>query len=1043
MRSLWFGILAASAGVLHASQLPVKVYTTADGLPSNSISKIVQDSHGFLWFCTDEGLSRFDGYSFLNHRREQGLPSSDVRDLLETRGGQYWIATSRGLVRLHPEASGDRRSQGKASRFEFYRTGTDEDSNNIQTLSQDRDGTIWAGTWNGLYRLKVGGNGFEPVDLGWRRNGWADTMVRAILEDRHGDLWVGGACRFARRRRDGSVEQYTVREGLPRAFPGQFPWINSLLEDREGRLWVGTRAGGLCRLVPGPHPNQSVVARIYATRDGLGLEPAHATGLRVRAILQARDGRLWLATNEGLARQLSAPGVEPERFQTFTTAHGLTELDLISAVQDREGNLWVGSQTTGAMRIARNGFITYDAADGLVLSPDSPGTIFESRAGELLILTKSISHDRSSHDRLSLNHFDGNRFHAIHPNFGCAVRDFGWAQFQIVLQHRDGDWWFVTANGLFRFPNVPTARLAQTEAKAFYTTLDGFGQNVIWPIFEDSRGDVWAAALAVEHPSIGGLSRWSRTTGLFHHYSISEMPDRVLAFAEDRSGGLWMACGRTLTRHREGRFARIASNGSPQGNIDALYGDRAGRIWFGDEFGLTRIDDPGAESPAFVHYGISQGLSGDTVACLTEDQWGRIYIGSGRGVDRLDPATGRIKHYTTADGLVKGLVNVAYRDRRGQLWFGSRSGISQFIPEMDTLPTHAEVRVSGVRFRGIARSISDLGEAAVSGLTLASYQNQVQIDFNGLGFHSDDVRYQYMLEGADPNWNEPTDQRTVNYASLSPGSYRFLVRAVTTDGVAGFAPASVDFRIMPPLWLRWWCLLPEAALAGSAIYGLYRYRLGRLLELEHIRMRIATDLHDDIGASLAQVALLSEVVGQKIQGDRQVRAPLQQIGDISRQLVDSMSDIVWSINPKRDTVGDLTQRMRIFASDVFPARHIALHFRAPDAGEDLKLAIEARRQVFLIFKESANNIIRHAGCSETEIDFRIEGNWLVLRLSDNGKGFACQRAPTGHGLISMAERARNLGGEFLVSSDERGTTVILRIPADGRPSRWRKTFLRN
>jgi ligand-binding sensor domain-containing protein len=206
--------------------------------------------------------------------------------------------------------------------------------------------------------------------------------------------------------------------------------------------------------------------------------------------------------------------VEPERFQTFTTAHGLTELDLLSAVEDREGNLWVGSQTAGAMRIARNGFTTYDAADGLVLSPDSPGTIFESRAGELLILTKSISHDRSSHDRLSLNHFDGNRFHAIHLNFGCAVRDFGWAQFQIVLQHRDGDWWFVTANGLFRFPNVPTARLAQTEAKAFYTTLDGFGQNVIWPIFEDSHGDIWAAAPAVEHPSIGGLSRWSRTTGV-------------------------------------------------------------------------------------------------------------------------------------------------------------------------------------------------------------------------------------------------------------------------------------------------------------------------------------------------------------------------------------------------------------------------------------------------------------------------------------------------------------------------------------------------
>src|SRR5260370_35396806 len=165
------------AGLPLAGQLPIKVYTTADGLPSNSIIKIVPDSHGFLWFCTDEGLSRFDGYSFLNHRSEQGLPSNEVRDLLETRSGQYWIATSRGLVRFHPEPSADRRSRTKASRFEFYALGPDEDSNNIQTLFEDRAGTIWAGTWNGLYRLKVDAKRFEPVDLGWRKNGCARPRV--------------------------------------------------------------------------------------------------------------------------------------------------------------------------------------------------------------------------------------------------------------------------------------------------------------------------------------------------------------------------------------------------------------------------------------------------------------------------------------------------------------------------------------------------------------------------------------------------------------------------------------------------------------------------------------------------------------------------------------------------------------------------------------------------------------------------------------------------------------------------------------------------
>ena len=191
-------------------------------------------------------------------------------------------------------------------------------------------------------------------------------------------------------------------------------------------------------------------------------------------------------------------------------------------------------------------------------------------------------------------------------------------------------------------------------------------------------------------------------------------------------------------------------------------------------------------------------------------------------------------------------------------------------------------------------------------------------------------------------------------------------------------------------------------------------------------------MHDDIGASLSQVALLSEVVGQRIDGDARVRAPLEQIGGISRQLVESMSDIVWSINPNRDTVADLKQRMRAFASDVLPARQITFEFRARGDGHELKLGAEARRQVYLIFKESVNNIVRHAEASKAEIDFRMEHGWLVLRVSDNGKGFAGESKFGGHGLDSMAGRARKLGEECRVESGASGTTVTLRVPVGKR-----------
>jgi signal transduction histidine kinase len=167
--------------------------------------------------------------------------------------------------------------------------------------------------------------------------------------------------------------------------------------------------------------------------------------------------------------------------------------------------------------------------------------------------------------------------------------------------------------------------------------------------------------------------------------------------------------------------------------------------------------------------------------------------------------------------------------------------------------------------------------------------------------------------------------------------------------------------------------------------------------------------------------------------DGRIRDPLQQIGAVSRDLVDSMSDIVWSVNPKRDMLHDLTQRMRAFASDDFPARNISFQFRAPSGEDDLKLPVEVRRQIFLIFKESVNNIVRHSQCSHVEIDFKVEKEGLALRLSDNGRGFDCHGPRSGHGLANMSNRARSLHGDLRIVSSPQGTTITLRVPNSRRP----------
>src|SRR5205814_8065840 len=206
--------------------------------------------------------------------------------------------------------------------------------------------------------------------------------------------------------------------------------------------------------------------------------------------------------------------------------------------------------------------------------------------------------------------------------------------------------------------------------------------------------------------------------------------------------------------------------------------------------------------------------------------------------------------------------------------------------------------------------------------------------------------YQYMLEGADRNWNSPTTQRTVTYGRLAPGRYNFLVRVVNADGQISRTPALISFRVLPPLWLRLWFIALCVLAATAGVYLLYRYRVARLLEVANMRTRIATDLHDDIGANLTRISILSEVAKQRFgNGDESRANPLESIADIARESVTSMSDIVWAIDPERDSLRDLTRKMRQHADEVFTLRNIPLEFNAPDSDRNLKLGVHIRLDV--------------------------------------------------------------------------------------------------
>lgn len=1014
---LILAILVAMVGLSRAERLPIRAFTTEDGLPSNLVGCIYRDSHDFMWFGTRHGLARHDGHLFVTFDEDDGIPRAWIRDIMETREGQMLVATDAGIHWF------DRSETGSDSLFRLLPAADIGPGASVQTFYQDASGTVWVGTSAGLYRaaFDAGGWTFEVISLLADPDSPDQAVVNAIAEDDNA-LWIGTGEGLVRLPPNGRPERYTSRHGLTSE------WVLSLYQDSRGAVWLGTM-DWLSVLVENPAPDRPVVTRLYTEADGL-LSDRHGTGSgpSILDVLETDSGRLWVVTHEGLSEfQPDARGEEPA-FRSYGEEHGLSVSVPMSLGQDVAGNLWVGTEASGAMKLVREGFTTFGLDDGL--GDLRVSSMVEDRSGTLHVI--------SEYGNGLINRFDGRRFEAVRPAIPPSIENVGWGSGQVTLQDREGQWWVPTFEGLCRFPRVASlGDLARVRPMAVYTTRDGLISNGVFRLFEDSRGDLWIGLMALDDGGRSGVQRWERATGTFH--DLTDVPglpsDSPTAFAEDLAGNLWIAFyNEGIGRLRQGRFDRFPDDRDVLGDFcEDLYLDRQGRVWIAStRSGVILVDEPDAERPTFKAITPVDGLSGSYIICITEDDSGRIYLGHMEGVDRIDPTTGMVRRFTSKDGLPTTYTRSALTDRKGAVWIGTLQGVSRLVASPDRPAQPPPVWIQSVHIAGRPFPISPLGNGIVDGLVLNPTQRQLEIEASGLVFAAGEtLRFQYRLDGSRKEWSAPRGDRKVNLAGLSPGRYRFEVRAMDSGGLVSPEPAVVSFRVLPPFWQTWWFVSLAAALVAGGVYVAHRSRVRRLLELERVRTRIATDLHDDIGASLSQVSILSEVVRQQIHGDDPKAAEplLDQIAGSARDLVDSMSDIVWAVNPKRDRAGDLVQRMRRFASDTLSGKGIVFRFASTTGELERRLDVDVRRQVYLVFKEAVNNAARHAECGETGIEFGIDGKWLVLRVADDGRGFVPSGKSEGHGLASMRQRAEDLGGTLEVESAEgRGTTVTLRVP---------------
>ena len=1042
-------VLLALPAAVHAERLPITNYTTANGLPHDRVKCIVRDSRGFLWFCTPVGLSRFDGERFVNYGVDLGLSHASINELREGSDGTYWLATNGGGVCRFTAAMPRRGAPERL--FTCLRVG-EGIANRVNTVYEDRRGRVWAGTDAGLYRLEAGpGAQFAADTLASPRGN-----VWAIVEDASADIWVASNRGLARFAADGRTRTYD----LP---PVSTAW--SLLADRDGRLWIGLE-GRLLVVKPLPITDGEQPALLWRTLMDHTVSPRHFAGTlalprvpgeacalkgpgsvldRAGSLLQTSDGHVWIGSEVWSS---GTPGVleyDGRGLRAYTPAHGLGAEPIIAIAEDREGNVWLAPATGGATRIARAGFVSYDERDGL--GRGRVHALLQGTAGELYGVT----------DPLRLHRFNGMRFIGLRPNVGSARSD-GFYQMPII--DRAGDWWIPTSEGLFRFPRPARfENLAHARPASVFDQRHGLPGNSVLRPFEDSNGDLWFGVFGRDV-----VIRWDRRTGQFHSFGEADGLSRSgppVLFEEDRAGNLWVAFHRGgLARRRQGRFEMFSADTRvPRGQIGALHLDARGRLWIGSrdaalayftpqelarpssaelpEVELARVDDPDAIRPEFVLYPVAL-LGGHGVRTIATDAAGVMYIGGDQGVYRFDPATGALRHYTPADGLPGADVESTLIDAAGRLWFGTWRGIAQL-----TLPAASDkapppVLITQLSIRGEPYPVAELGQPAIENLELAAHQNLIEVGFFALGFDaSQPLRYQYRLEGVDADWGTPSAERRVTYASLSPGRYQFLVRAIVADRVT--TPAAVSFTILRPFWQQPWFVTGALAVALLIAAAVHRTRVSRLLVVERMRTRIATDLHDDIGSGLSQIAVLSEVIRQQRPEDPEIARPLERIATTARELVDSMSELVWAINPQRDSLADLSQRMRRVASDLLPGRGIALTFRAPAGVDEIRLAADVRRHLFLIFKEAVNNLARHSGAAHASLDLSVDAGRLILVVSDDGCGFDLDADAHGQGLASMRARAKAAGATLEIDTTPRhGTRLRLQVPLGRSPWRLRR-----
>ena len=810
------GVLLAILGASQVAAAPrparFERLGLEDGLSQNTVLTMVQDSEGFMWFGTEDGLNRFDGAGFKHFRHSRKtlpgeLTGSYIRAVDLDSEGRLWVATDGGGVAVWDPAEG---------RFSTYRhdpSRTDSlGADGVRAILADDSGAVWVGTRErGLDVIdpssgKVSHFRHDPKDP----TSISDDRILALATDRTGQLWIGTERGLNRLdRASGQFERFGDKR------------VRAIFEDRNGSLWIGTKRSGLLRL--------DTYGEVLDTYVHDPSDPASLSHNTIRTILQDGAGRLWVGTVQGL----NLFDEETDSFSIYkhdpADVYSLSSDDIMALYADRGGILWVGTKSGGLSRWNPRtwsfGHHKADPTSANALSSPLVTSFSQDTAGRLWVGTMGGG----------LNRFnpvtgDWKQYRADRSNRSGLASDHVMA----MLHDYQGNLWIGTMNaGLGRFDS-------SSETFEFYghdaADPRSLSADAVMSLFEDSQGRIWAGTFR------GGISRFDRRSGDFDRFMADpEDPTSlaspiVTAFAQDLTGAVWVATdggGLHLFDESSGTFHRFQHDSSDPESVGsetiyALHVDAGGSLWIGTRGGgLSRLlgSSRAPQEVKFRSYTSSDGLGNSDVYGIESDSAGNIWASTNSGLSRLDPRSGIVKNYRRSHGLQESEFNFGahFRSSNGELYFGGVNGFNAFHPSsLEENPVGPQVAVTSVLVNN--EPLERIGRpSAPAKLRLGHRDDIVQFRFAALDYADPAAnRIAYMLEGFDEDWVELSGAGRATYTNLDAGDYVLRLRAANSDGVWRQEGLTLSASVAPAPWESWWAYTLYGLAVGALLYGFVR-----------------------------------------------------------------------------------------------------------------------------------------------------------------------------------------------------------------------------